>query len=100
MNRVCPEGWRLDLGSSAPRVGALGPARVRHRCPRREDLTGVRLDELPHPVGTEPFGHNHEQSRAVLATEHACVARTVDLDPVEDLATLSDAQNGVSSIRA
>jgi hypothetical protein len=73
---------------------------VRNRYPGGEDLTGLRLDELVHPVGTEPLGDDHEQRPAVLATEHAREARTVDLDAVEDLATLADAQNDVSSVRA
>src|SRR5438445_13383018 len=73
---------------------------MRHRYSGGEDLTGLRLDELVHPVGTEPLGHDHEQRPAVLAAEHAGVARTVDLDAVEDLAALADALNDVSSVRA
>ena len=53
------------------RVGALRPAGVWHRYPGSEDLTGLRLDELVHPVGAEPLGDDHEQRPAVLASEHA-----------------------------
>jgi hypothetical protein len=50
--------------------------------------------------GSEPLGDDHEQRPAVLATEHARVARAVELDAVEDLAALTDAQDGALPARA
>src|SRR5215204_798743 len=79
---------------------ALRPAGVRLVNAGNQDLAGLRLHELVHPVGAEPMGDHHEQRPAVLAPEHARVARTIDLDAVDDLAPFAHAEDAAPSVVA
>lgn len=107
---VTPDNRTLIVAESfAARLTAFDIAADGSLSNRRvwADVTGdgicidaVRLDELVQTVGTEPLGDDHEQRPAVVATEHACVARTIDLDAVEHLAALADAQGAVTSVCA
>ena len=58
---------------------------------RRDGQHLARPARLAHARRAAPLARDDEQRRAVGAAEHAREAAAVELDPVEDLAALADA---------
>src|SRR5437899_2981264 len=87
----------------SPRLGArprpLRPAGVWRGRLSRQELAGMRAEQLVHVLHAAPLRDEHEQRLAVLAAEHARKAKLVELDPLQDLAALADAHAAWHAIR-